>query len=335
MKKRLLVFVSILTIFLAGACIYAQQPQQSKFQLQFPVKCQINKDCWIVNYVDDDSSTNWHDYKNGRETYNGHTGTDIAIKDISKMKQGIDVVAAAGGFVIATRDGMPDKNALSQDLSQLQNIACGNRVAIKHTGGWITDYCHMKNGSIKVKKGDIVTTGQKLGEIGMSGLTEFPHLHINVQQGNQFYDPFTGHARYTRGAISPLWSASIFQQLAYKPLVVYNVGISDEIPSLLNIRNEKYKSNQLSSNSNMIILWIDAFHVELNDSIDVLVKAPNGTPFIKQHILIDKPNAKKLLYLGRRVPQNGFTKGNYNVQISFKRSCANINDYKTFSFTVY
>ena len=43
---------SIITIFLTGACLYAQQ----LFQLQFPVKCQINKECWIVNYVDDDSS---------------------------------------------------------------------------------------------------------------------------------------------------------------------------------------------------------------------------------------------------------------------------------------
>lgn len=331
MKKSILVIFSILSIIITGSCIYAQQA----FQLQFPVKCQINKDCWIVNYVDDDPSTNWHDYKNGRETYNGHTGTDIAIKTLDKMKQGIDVVAGASGVVVQTRDGMPDKNALSQDLNQLQNIACGNRVAIKHSGGWITDYCHMKNGSIKVKKGDLVATGQKLGEIGLSGLTEFPHLHINVQQGNQIYDPFTGHERYTKGSITPLWSPQVLQQLSYKPLVVYNVGISNEIPKLLDIRNEKYKSTKISAESYMIILWIDLFHVELNDSIDVLVQDPSGTKFIKQHIVIDKSNAKRLLYLGRKSHQNVFTKGIYKVQISFKRPNANINDNKSFNFTVY
>lgn len=331
MKKRLLAFVSILMMFLVGACIYAQQI----FQLQFPVKCQINRDCWIVNYVDDDPSANWHDYKNGRETYDGHTGTDIAIKNIDKMRQGIDVIAAVGGVVIQTRDGMPDKNALAQDTTQLQNIACGNRVAIKHSGGWITDYCHMKNGSIRVKKGDIVTTGQKLGEIGMSGLTEFPHLHINVQQGNQIYDPFTGHERYIKGHMYPLWSPQVLQQLSYKPLVIYNIGVSNEIPNLLEIRDGKYKSNKISAESCVIILWIDSFHVELNDSIDVLVKNPNGTPFLRQHIVIDKPHAKKLMYLGRKSPQNGFAKGNYNVQVSFKRPNANINDNKSFNFTVY
>lgn len=328
MKKILLTLILML---LTAVCIYAQQG----LQLQFPVKCTINKDCWILNYVDNDSTANWHDYKGGKQTYDGHTGTDIAIKNLSIMKQGIDVTAAQSGFVIATRDGMPDKNALSQDLNQLQNIGCGNRVAIKHTGGWVTDYCHMKNGSIKVKKGDFVTTGQTIGQIGLSGLTEFPHLHINVQQGTQFLDPFTGFEKYIKGSKNPLWDKNTLQQLIYKPLVIYNIGVSNEIPTFLNIRNEKYKNNQISSSSDMILIWIDAMHVEVNDTIDILVKNPMGTTFINKNAIIDKANAKKLMYVGKRKSGNGFAKGNYNVQISFKRPGANINDNKSFSFIVY
>ena len=327
MKK---LFIALFLIFTTGACIYAQ----SLFQLQFPVKCQIDKDCWIINYVDDDPTVNWHDYKNGRETYEGHTGTDIAIKNISQMKQGVDVLAAESGFVVATRDEVPDKNALSQDLNQLQNIGCGNRVAIKHSGNFITDYCHMKKGSIKVKKGDFVLAGQKLGQIGMSGLTEFPHLHINVQKNNQFIDPFTGLERYTKGVSAPLWSAPVLKQLAYKPVVVYNVGVSNEIPTLLNIRNEKYKSNQVGADSNMIIVWVDMFHVEANDSVDILVKSPSGTAFIKEHIAIDKSNAKRFAFVGKKKPLTGFPKGNYKAQISFSRQKANLNALKSFNFTV-
>lgn len=324
MKK---LFLILFLLFSTAACIYAQQA----FQLQFPVKCVINKDCWILNYVDDDPTANWHDYKGGKLTYDGHTGTDIAIKNISQMQQGVDVIAAASGFVIATRDGVQDKNALAQDLNQLQNIGCGNRVAIRHTDGWITDYCHMKKGSIRVKKGDFVTVGQPLGQIGLSGLTEFPHLHINVQKGNQFFDPFTGLERYTKGPKSSLWATT----LSYKPQVIYNVGVSDEIPKLLDVRNQKYKNNGLSFFSNMMIIWIDAFHVELGDTIDILVKAPNGSPYINKHIVVEKPNAKRLFYLGKRKPQNGFVKGNYSVQISFKRPVGNLSEYKSFSFAVY
>lgn len=328
-KKQLL--LTLILIFSIAVYAYAQQA----FQFQFPVKCTINKDCWILNYVDNDSTSNWHDYKSGRQTYEGHTGTDIAIKNINKMQQGVDVIAAQSGFVIATRDGVPDKNALSQDLSQLQSIGCGNRVAIKHNGGWITDYCHMKNGSINVKKGDFVTVGQKLGQIGLSGLTEFPHLHISFQQGNQFFDPFTGLERYTKGPKNPLWNPATLQELIYKPLVIYNVGISDEIPTLLNIRNGKYKNNQISSNSNMILVWIDAMHVEAGDVIAVNIKSPDGSCFVNKNVIIDKSNAKKLMYLGKRKPENGFAKGTYNVQIFFKRPEANISDNKLFSFVVY
>lgn len=327
MKKLIL---TLLLIFISAACIYAQQ----SLQLQFPVKCNINQNCWIMNYVDDDSTVNWHDYNDGRQTYDGHTGTDIAIKNLSQMRQGVDVIAAASGVVVATRDGVQDKNALSQDLSQLQSIGCGNRVAIK-TGGFLTDYCHMKNGSIRVKKGDYVSAGQTLGQIGMSGLTEFPHLHISVQQNDQFVDPFKGLERYSKGYKNPLWSSNALQQLSYKPHIVYNVGVSNEIPKLLDIRNEKYKNNQISSNSDMILVWIDTMHVEVNDVIDVSINSSNGTPFFKQRIVVDKANAKKLFYLGRRRPANGFARGNYNVQISFKRPNANINDYNSFNFVVY
>lgn len=323
MKK---IFLTLILIFATALSIFAQPNSK----LQFPVKCSLNKDCWIINYIDDDSTTNWHDYQDGRQTYDGHTGTDIAIKNIDKMKQGVDVIAAANGIVIATRDGVVDKNALAQDINSLQNIGCGNRVAIKHTGGLITDYCHMKNGSIQVKKGDLVTAGQKIGQIGMSGLTEFPHLHLNVQQNNNFIDPFTGLERYTNGAKNPLWNVPI----SYSPHIIYNVGVSGEIPKLLDIRNQKYKNN-LSAFSNMMIVWIDAFHVEQGDIIDVLVKAPNGSPYITEHVVIEKANAKKLMYVGKRKPASGFAKGNYSVQISFKRPNTNIADSKAFSFVVY
>lgn len=331
MKKILL---TLIIIFSTAIGISAQQVKQA-FQLQFPIKCTINKDCWIMNYVDEDSTSNWHDYKSGRQTYEGHAGTDIAIKDLGRLKKGVDVLAAANGFVVATRDGVPDKNALSQDLKKLQDIGCGNRVAIKHSGGWVTDYCHMKNGSIKVKKGDLVMAGQKLGQVGMSGLTEFPHLHIDLQQGTKFFDPFTGLERYTKGTASSLWAPSVAQQLVYKPQVLYNVGVSNLIPKLLDIRDDKYKANRIGSDSEMIIVWIDSMHIEVGDSINVQVKTPLGTSFIKQNIIVDKPYAQKFFYLGRRKTPQGFAKGVYNVQITFNRPSAKITDNKAFTFEVY
>ena len=84
----------------------------------------------------------------------------------------------------------------------------------------------------------------------------------------------------------------------------------------------------------MILCWLDMFHVEANDVVDVVVKSQDGAVFFKQHVVIDKPNAKKLLYVGKRKPVGGFKKGAYNAQISFKRPNSTINENKSFSFVV-
>ncbi len=56
---------------------------------------------------------------------------------------------------------------------------CGNGVVIAHAGGWETQYCHMAQGGLAVKPDQPVTTGQTLA-VGLSGLTEYPHLHFTV-----------------------------------------------------------------------------------------------------------------------------------------------------------
>lgn len=41
---------------------------------------------------------------------------------------------------------------------------------------------HMREGSVAVRQGQSVQTGQKLGEVGASGNTATPHLHIHAQR---------------------------------------------------------------------------------------------------------------------------------------------------------
>jgi hypothetical protein len=46
--------------------------------------------------------------------------------------------------------------------------------------------------SLKVHPGDYVTTDTKLGEIGNSGNSDEPHLHVHAQRPGQIWDPFIG-----------------------------------------------------------------------------------------------------------------------------------------------
>ena len=57
----------------------------------------------------------------------------------------------------------------------------GNTIIIKHDDETYSKLSHLKKDSIKVKKGDNVSTGQILAKCGNSGRSPYPHLHFQVQ----------------------------------------------------------------------------------------------------------------------------------------------------------
>jgi len=87
------------------------------------------------------------------------------------------IVAAADGVVADMTDGVPDN--LIGDVNTKQNW--GNTVVVKHHETLYTQVSHMKQGSIKVRKGDFVKKGDILGFCGNSGRSPYPHLHFQVQ----------------------------------------------------------------------------------------------------------------------------------------------------------
>src|SRR3990167_4003312 len=141
-------------------------------RLDLPIDCEPGRTCWIVNYVDHDPTDGVRDYACGAATYNDqpgnrHKGTDFSIGDLGAMRRGVAVVAAATGVVRGVRDGMADVNFRRTDAETLKGRECGNGVMLTHDGGWQTQYCHMRGGSIAVKKGDRVAAGQRLGLVGL------------------------------------------------------------------------------------------------------------------------------------------------------------------------
>ena len=65
----------------------------------------------------------------------------------------------------------------------------GNHIMIK-AGEFYVLLCHLKNGSVNVKKGDIVKIGQQIAEAGNSGSSIQPHLHIQVMNSDQYFPLF-------------------------------------------------------------------------------------------------------------------------------------------------
>jgi len=147
-----------------------------EFILKFPVDCQLNRDCYIFHYVDRDPTSGFADFKGGRLTFDGHKGTDIAVKTYEQMRQRIAVLAAAEGVVLRVRDGEIDYQRNQGDI--VKGRECGNGLILSHKWGYKSQYCHLLNNSIVVKPGEKVSTGQVLGFLGSSGKADFPHLHF-------------------------------------------------------------------------------------------------------------------------------------------------------------
>ena len=63
----------------------------------------------------------------------------------------------------------------------------GNAVIVDHLNGYWTVYGHMSK--ISVKENQKVKTGQKLGEVGSTGVSTGNHLHYEVRKNSQPVDP--------------------------------------------------------------------------------------------------------------------------------------------------
>ena len=71
----------------------------------------------------------------------------------------------------------------------------GNFTIINH-GNFIYSF-YMHQSAFTVKPGEFVKKGQKIGEIGSTGMSTGPHLHLGVKVGNVLVDPASAiHLKY-------------------------------------------------------------------------------------------------------------------------------------------
>ena len=93
---------------------------------------------------------------------------------------GAEVVAAAPGRIVATRDDVPENTPPGTRPGIGPNDLAGNFVNQDLGGGRFALYGHMQPGSLRVKPGDQVVAGQVLGLVGNTGNSSEPHLHFQV-----------------------------------------------------------------------------------------------------------------------------------------------------------
>ena len=97
------------------------------------------------------------------------------------------------GIYIATENNAKVKAIFNGEVSAIQKIKYGNPVVMIRHGNYLSVYMNINN--ITVKKGDKVTTGQVIGEVFNSNLTEQPLLGLRVHRDTTPLDPEAWLAR--------------------------------------------------------------------------------------------------------------------------------------------
>ena len=96
---------------------------------------------------------------------------------------GDDVLSAAPGKVVAMQDDQPEGSPGQLPPGQTVQTAGGNYLVVDIGSGRYAFYAHMQPGSLKVKIGDSVKTGQVLGLLGNTGNSDSAHLHFHIMDG--------------------------------------------------------------------------------------------------------------------------------------------------------
>ncbi len=287
-----------------------------------PIDCIIGEDCWVMNYVDmgpdDEKQT---DPACQARTYDGHKGTDFMILDEATMKKGVNVIAPLDGTIKKVRDGEEDRFPTEEQLEETkeQRKECGNAVLIDHGDGLNTIYCHLKKNSIKVTSGQTIKKDDVIGQVGLSGLTQFPHLHFGIIRDNEVIDPFTGqNNKQTCGTKKrSLWLDQ--ETLQYQPFVIQNMGFDNNLPSLTDIEKDGKSAETITINSDLLTMWVMLFGVQENDTIHLTITDPNGKIFAERTIIQDKKRARQFYYTGRRTTKTPLIEGAYTGSVTIER----------------
>ncbi len=98
-----------------------------------------------------------------------------------RAHKGVDYAAPIGTRIKATADGTVAFAG--------QQGGYGNVVMLQHASGMMTVYGHLYRFAPGLRKGQKISQGTVIGQVGMSGVATGPHLHYEFRVNGQHRDP--------------------------------------------------------------------------------------------------------------------------------------------------
>ncbi|OFW80652.1 MAG: hypothetical protein A2887_00640 [Alphaproteobacteria bacterium RIFCSPLOWO2_01_FULL_40_26] len=135
-------------------------------------KAEIHSPNFIEKTLDKFNHFSWPVY--------GKVISKFGPKSGGLYNDGINISAKEGEVVKSSEDGV-----VAYVGNELKGY--GNLIIVKHSGGWITAYAHLKDTT--VSRGQRVKKGQKIATIGATGNVQSPQLYFGLRKGRDAVNP--------------------------------------------------------------------------------------------------------------------------------------------------
>jgi murein DD-endopeptidase MepM/ murein hydrolase activator NlpD len=291
-------------------------------EFRLPADCRLGVDCFFQQFPDMKAGDGTLDPFCGIATYEGHDGVDLRILSMKDIERGVAVVAVADGRVLRGRDGVADRLIVTEaERKAIMPKACGNGVVVSHGNGVETQYCHLRKGSIVVKAGQTLKAGDKIGEIGASGLVQFPHVHLTVRVRGSEVDPLTGR-KVGDGCVAkpseakPLFAPDIMAAIRPGEPTILGLGIAGEAFEYHDLVTKGVPAS-IDGRDQAQVAWAWLANMSAGDRLKISLTGPDGQRLLQRTMeALDKSKAVYFGYSGKR----GSPKpGTYWLEISVIR----------------
>lgn len=175
--------VAIGSVFLAVQLVITYRPATDAVTIDSPLAGE-----WYVGHGGNAELVNYHHIAaNQRDALDivrlrgntTHIGAGRNVEDYYAF--GEPILAPGEGMVTQASDELRDEPIGSINLDHLE----GNSLIVDIGGGRYVVLAHLRQHSLRVAVGDHVRSGQPVAQVGNSGNSDQPHLHLQIQNRPQ------------------------------------------------------------------------------------------------------------------------------------------------------
>jgi len=183
---------------------------EAKGKYTFPVKGDVQMAFLPLSYIHHQGSASQEFAMDlvGANQKDAASFTEISSPNPATLSEysiwGREVLAIGDGVVLEVGDKFPEErmsnpaqftkpgyalNLIKELIPKIgwTNAVAGNYVVIDHRNGEFSAYCHLQEGSIRVKPGDNVNKGMIIAKVGNTGNSGAPHLHFQLMDSQNFF----------------------------------------------------------------------------------------------------------------------------------------------------